>query len=257
MSCEHEDSSRPTLVLGHSLGSSHRMWDELLPLLTPWLQVYTYDLPGHGDSPSATDKLQMKDIVYGLAAALDEQEIDDIHIAGLSFGGLVALSAPHFLGERIRSVTTMASGPSAGSPTLWHDRVKSVEENGVEPLINDTMIRWFSDVFRQGRGAARVQDIERIYAECDPQGYIQCCDILGSTDARPWLSELTSPVLVMAGSEDAGFNAEACHELVQHMRDVNPAQDIHSLVIGGARHMLAIEYPHLVAGALINHVLTA
>ena len=39
------------LVLIHSLGASHVVWDDIIPFLDPSLRVITVDLPGHGDSP--------------------------------------------------------------------------------------------------------------------------------------------------------------------------------------------------------------
>ena len=44
--------SGPVLVLLHTLGSDHTMWDPVVPLLAAERTVVAVDMPGFGGSPS-------------------------------------------------------------------------------------------------------------------------------------------------------------------------------------------------------------
>ncbi|WP_165569251.1 alpha/beta fold hydrolase [Schaalia suimastitidis] len=249
------DGAKDTLVLGHSLGSNHHMWDDIVPLLAPWLNVVLYDLPGHGDSPVAKGPLTMAALLDGLGCALDEVGVDTFHIGGLSFGGLAALSAPHHLGHRIASVAIMASGPRAGTAQAWYQRIDEVRSAGLEPVVASVMERWFTPGFRQGTGRHWVERIAAIYAACEPHGYIQCCEILANTDATEWIGALSVPVLIGAGSEDPGFDRDSAQRLADNIA-ARHLQTPQLLIVEGARHMFATEHPHMVAGTLLDHVLT-
>ncbi len=46
--------SGPTIVLVHGTAGATHTWRALFPLLTPWADVITFDLPGHGFTTGAT-----------------------------------------------------------------------------------------------------------------------------------------------------------------------------------------------------------
>lgn len=249
-------SGAPTLVLGHSLGSGHIMWDELIPLLTPHLNVVRYDLPGHGGSPVApiSRPLDAQEFFAALARGLDEVGAGDVHIAGLSIGGLLALAAPHYLGGRVLSVACMNSGPRAGSSEVWEERIADVRANGVGHLVEPVMKRWFSDDFADGRGRLAVGAIAETYRSCDPAGYVQACEILASTDSSDRLGDIGAAVLVVSGESDPGFDFAAGEELAERLR-AGQCPYVQHIPVTGVRHMSAMEAPHLIAGALLGLVL--
>jgi pimeloyl-ACP methyl ester carboxylesterase len=82
--------SGPPLVLLHTLGTDHHMWDPVLDRLAVAREVLALDLPGFGGSPPVDGGSPP-----ALAAALIEwlagQGIARPHVAGNSLGGWVAL----------------------------------------------------------------------------------------------------------------------------------------------------------------------
>lgn len=256
------DPQLPTLVVGHSLGSSARMWDSVFSGWSEPINVITYDLPGHGESSVIGIDGQVEaqptigQILKGLASSLDAQDVSEFHIAGLSFGGLVAMSAPHFLGDQIRSTTIMASQPKVGTAQAWQQRIDEVTADGLEPIIEPTMVRWFSEEFRATeKGAQEVARIADIYRQTDPVGYNQCCHILGTTDASQWLSDITCPVTVIAGEQDAGCDAKAATDLGKRINET--AETVFVVTVPGTRHMFASEQPELVQSLLASTVIDA
>ena len=112
-----EDSKRPALVLVHGLGSAGNIWKSLIPKLIPHFTVISVDLPGHGVADIySEEELDPK----SLAAAIVEkvvasQEVSEMHVAGNSLGGWIALEMGAVAPDKVKSITALAP---AG---LWHE----------------------------------------------------------------------------------------------------------------------------------------
>jgi pimeloyl-ACP methyl ester carboxylesterase len=107
-------------VLIHGLGHRRQGWDVVLPLLTPYREVITLDLPGHGESPPLrTDgKNAIAVMADEVAALLDSLGLNRPHIAGNSLGGGLALMLAS------RGLAASATGLSpAGFPNHGYQMV--------------------------------------------------------------------------------------------------------------------------------------
>ena len=111
-----EDRDRPALVLVHGLGSAGTIWKSLIPQLLPHFSVVTVDLPGHGDAPiDSTDQVDPKSLAAALVAPVEsELHYSEMHAAGNSLGGWIALEMGAVAPEKVLSITALAP---AG---LWH-----------------------------------------------------------------------------------------------------------------------------------------
>jgi pimeloyl-ACP methyl ester carboxylesterase len=98
----------PVLVLLHTLGSDHTMWDPVVPLLEDQRTVVAVDLPGFGASPPLDGGRPVSPgrLAATVMAALAEEGIERPHVAGNSLGGWVALEAA--LAGAARTVTAIA-----------------------------------------------------------------------------------------------------------------------------------------------------
>ena len=94
------------LLLLHSLGTSRRAWEPVLPKLEPSRDVIAVDLPGFGDSPVLDNTPTPRALAAAVAELLDELGFDRVHVAGNSLGGWVALELERL--GRARSVTAIA-----------------------------------------------------------------------------------------------------------------------------------------------------
>lgn len=112
---ERSGTGEPLLLL-HGIGSSLRIWDPVLPWLTPDHDVIAVDLPGHGASPLMDDSIpsDAASFAQALGKFLDELGIEAAHLIGNSLGGWTALELAKL--ERARSVVCLSP---AG---LWRDQ---------------------------------------------------------------------------------------------------------------------------------------
>jgi pimeloyl-ACP methyl ester carboxylesterase len=111
-----EDIKRPALVLVHGLGSAGTIWKSLIPKLTDHFSVIAVDLPGHGiagldDGEEVDPKSLAQAIVQEVSQTHD---ISQMHVAGNSLGGWIALEMGAVAPDKVKSVTALAP---AG---LWH-----------------------------------------------------------------------------------------------------------------------------------------
>jgi pimeloyl-ACP methyl ester carboxylesterase len=82
-------AGRP-LVLLHTLGTDHHMWDPVLDRLARARDVFALDLPGFGGSPPV-DGASPGALGATVSAWLTARGIERPHVAGNSLGGWVAL----------------------------------------------------------------------------------------------------------------------------------------------------------------------
>ncbi len=97
-------SGRP-LVLLHTLGTDHRMWDPVLERLAAERDVLALDLPGFGGSPALARGSPVA-LALAVSGFLASRGIERPHVAGNSLGGWVALEMA--AAGRAASVTAIA-----------------------------------------------------------------------------------------------------------------------------------------------------
>lgn len=242
----------PIVVLVHSLGSSHVMWDECVKMLEKDFRLVLMDLPGHGGSQPAPlgEKMTMGRLLDAIERTLDSLGVEQFHFAGLSIGGMIACGVAQRWGVessgRLLSATAMASGAQNGTPQTWIERADLIRAEGTVAVVEPTMERWFSPSFRLESPAA-VERIRSAFIDCDAQGYAQCCEVLETTDLRLGMADIRVPFAVVNGSEDAGFGDQAASALVATLVNAPWTDVVH---ISDARHMCAMESPERAVAAI-------
>ena len=111
-----KDRNRPALVLIHGLGSAGNIWKTLIADLTAHFSIIAVDLPGHGvaeihEGEAVDPQSLARAIVESVSS---EHNFSEMHVAGNSLGGWIALEMGAVAPEKVKSVTALAP---AG---LWH-----------------------------------------------------------------------------------------------------------------------------------------
>lgn len=241
------EGNGPWLAMSHSLACNSNMWDEQMPLLTKRFKVLRFDTRGHGgsDAPAGAYTLeQLADDVKGLFDALG---IRAAHWAGLSMGGMIgqtfALKYPGVLASVVLADTT-SRYPAEAAP-MWADRIKTAEANGMEPLVQPTLERWFTAAYR----AAQPDQMKRIggMIRATPvPGYVGCCNAIPKINLTVRLKEIKVPALVIVGADDAGTPPAMARDIHENL----PGSEL--VVIPSAAHLSNVEQP-----AAFDRALTA
>ena len=105
-----EDHNRPALVLVHGLGSAGNIWKTLIDKLIPHFTVIAIDLPGHGDAEIHDgEAVDPKSLATAIVNEVSNQHhFSEMHAAGNSLGGWIALEMGAVAPEKVKSVTALA-----------------------------------------------------------------------------------------------------------------------------------------------------
>lgn len=238
------DSDAPLLLLGPSLGTSATsLWQQCAQRLTGQFCVVGWELPGHGGSPPATG-FDIPALAAGVLSIADARGVDRFHYAGDSVGGSVGLQMLADFPERVLAATLLCTSAQIGTPDGWKERAALVRASGTAALLDATPARWFGPGFA-GRDAGTARALLSALAEADDESYAACCDALAGFDMRLRLSEIVTPVVVVAGACDPVVPAAHARRVatgVQHGRFIE---------LDGVSHLAPAEAPEQVA-ALVS-----
>lgn len=195
----------PWLVLAHSLATDLTLWDANLAALTARFRVLRFDTRGHGGSSAPEGPYDFAMLTADVLGLLDALGVERVHFCGISMGGMiaqhVALAAPDRI-DRLVLVSTTSGYPSS-SRAMWAERIEGVRRNGIEPVVQPTLERWFTAPYREAHPEVMAR-IGKLIRATPPAGYIgsgQAIAALGLTERLP---ALRCPTLVVAGTDDAG-----------------------------------------------------
>jgi 3-oxoadipate enol-lactonase len=222
----------PVVTFSHSLASSLELWDGQAQLLRDRFRVLRYDNRGHGGTqvtpPPYSFDLFAED-AYELLRALD---IDRTHFVGLSNGGMIgqtlALAHPEMVRSLVLCDTT--SRPPADTLTLWEERHRTALTEGMSPLVEPTLMRWFDPETRTRRPDL-VAKFAGLIRSTSPVSYAACCRAIQNFAVDDRIESIQVPTLLLVGSADVGTTVDE-HRII---RDRIRGSEL--VVFPGAAHL--------------------
>lgn len=241
----------PLVVLSHALGCDLTMWDGVAAALQDRYTVLRYDHRGHGRSPATAGGYTMDDLADDAAELVRAQASGGpVHFVGLSMGGMTgqALAARHPQVVRSLVVANSASHYDDDARAMWQARIDTVRAQGVAPIAEGAMQRWFTPEFRADEahgGAARVAALRAVLEATAPGPYAAACDAVARIDLDAGNARIACPTLVIAGSRDEATPPAMSQRIAQGI----PHAQLRSL---DAAHLSAVEQPQAFADLLVE-----
>ncbi|KDE05026.1 hypothetical protein MVLG_04569 [Microbotryum lychnidis-dioicae p1A1 Lamole] len=199
------------LVFVNSLMTNSTMWDAVLPRLSKTYNLLTYDQRGHGQSSVPPEKCTLEQLSNDIAKILEKLSIPTpVHaVIGVSQGGATTLSLAHThpeVFERLVTCDTQATSPAANSKA-WDERIALARSEGMTPLADVTVPRWFpalSEYVEGGREEAWVHDM---ITSTPVEGFAASAAALQGYDVAPGLGRALKgkKVLFLAGERDGAL----------------------------------------------------
>ncbi|TQS88922.1 alpha/beta fold hydrolase [Arthrobacter sp. TS-15] len=236
---------RPLLVLGSSLGTDSMLWDRTGSLLRNDYDLVVWDLPGHGDSPAATESFD----VAALADAVVEL-VDSIapgaafHYAGVSLGGATGLQLGRAHGKRLKSLSVQCSGAKLGTREGWLERAETVRSEGTPVMVQGSAQRWFAPGFMD-RAPEVSSRLLQALRDADRFSYAFCCEALAGFDIREEVGSIRVPTQVIAGALDGVAPPALAEELVTTITEGGGTAI--AVTLEGVAHLAPAEAPDRVA----------
>ena len=194
-------SAGPVLMLSHSLGLDHGMWDPQASDLERHLQVLRYDLRGHGGSDSPPGEYSIAELGRDALGIADALGLRSVAFCGLSIGGMIgqwiALNAPDRLTHLVLANTTSRMA----DPSSMETRRRTVLEQGMGPVTEPAIGRFFSASMVAAEAPA-VTSSRRVLLATNPVGYAGCCAAVRDLNHTDLLGGIRTPTLVISGDLD-------------------------------------------------------
>lgn len=240
----------PAVMLSHSLGSSLVMWNPQIEALESHFRVFRYDMRGHGESDAPHGAYTLEQLGEDAVGLLDALNIQVVQWVGLSIGGMIGQYLALNHADRLRSLVLCdtAAAIEEEAQAMRQQRIETAREQGMEPLVESTLDRWFTQDFLK-RNSPQVDVIRRHFLATPVAGYIGCSEAIGNLNYLERLSEVKTPTLIIVGEEDPATPVAASEAIHERMPDSR------LVVLPSAAHLSNVEQPDAFNRALIGFLL--
>ena len=195
------DATKPALIFSNSLGTNFQMWHAQIDFFQQDFFVICYDTRGHGASSAPQGPYSIDQLGQDVVNLLDHLNVEKAAFCGISMGGLTGQWLAIHRPERFNQVVVCNTAAKIGQEQAWNDRAALVREQGLQPIASTAASRWFTEPFIQSN-ATVVNNLQNDLAAGSAEGYASCCEALAKADVREQLTDITVPVLVVAGQQD-------------------------------------------------------
>lgn len=199
----HGRDGDPLVVLSHSLGLEHGLWDSLTAQLQPSMRVLRYDTRGHGASESTHGDYTIEQLARDALALLDALGIRTFAWCGLSLGGMIGQWLGAHEPDRLTRLALANTSPRIDAG-VFEERRATVLARGIATVIDTVMVRCFSPRMLAS-GDPAVDWTRRTTLAVNAIGYAGCCAAIRDHDGRTFLERIAVPTLVISGNGDVSM----------------------------------------------------
>lgn len=225
------------LVLLHGGPTNSREWRRQIEDLSDEFTVVAWDAPGAGRSSDPPETFRLPDYADCLAAFVDALGLERPHVAGLSFGGGLALEL-YRRHPTVPRTLVLASAYAGWGGSLPADVVEQRLQQALREaeLPPEQVARaWMPTLLPESAPAEMVAELVSILSEFHPAGHRVWSRAFAEADLRDVLPRIDVPTLLLYGDKDVRSPLNVAQELHSNI----PASKL--VVIPGVGHMIDIE----------------
>ena len=244
--CEYTiEGHGPPLFLIHGIGAARDAWRFIVPELRSEFTCITYDLRGHGASPTPGGEFGLDELVADLEDLRSRLGIERAHFAGHSLGGMIAPAYARAHPERVSTLGLLstAAGRTEEDRTKLATVYRMLEEDGIPRALEVLVDRWFTDVFARAQPEVVERRLAQVVAT-DSDVFLNVFRIYAGTEMAPWLKAIEVPSLVLTGENDGGCNPRINQFIAAELPDSE------LVILDRYKHAILLEAPREVAAHL-------
>ena len=173
----------PLLVLVHSLGTDHGLWNPQMQALLTRFQVLRPDVRGHGASDAPAGDYSMSQLADDVLAVVNATGRDRFAYCGLSLGGMIGQWLGVHAGDRLTALVLANTSPRVPDPDLFETRRRTALEQGMITIGKTAIERSFT-ARTLATPSPAVESIRVLMLKTNPIGYAGCCAEIGRASCR-------------------------------------------------------------------------
>jgi pimeloyl-ACP methyl ester carboxylesterase len=221
----------PTLILIPGLAGNSAMWRGQLAALAAW-------------QPVVTDVHAREETIPAMAAALLREHAGPLVLCGASMGGMIAMECARQAPDRVCGLALLGTDARPDAPEMIALRTAAIglfAQGRAREVIEPNIAMAFHP---DNAAALSATYLAFVLGAGSEQLIRQNRAVIARPDARPHLSKLQCPVLVMCGEADLLTPPERSREIASL---VPQAQLV---LVPRCGHMLTMEQPQVVNATL-------
>lgn len=239
------------MILIHGLYCSGEVWKETVEHYQDRYECHVVTLAGFGGNAPALSDHFMEDVKNDLLAYVKDKKLKKPVIMGHSMGGFLsfwtAASAPDLF-ERVIAVDGLPFMSALQSPGATAESVKPMAQNMKASMVNQTPEQIKNNQLRilpsMMASVDRVQQVAGIATKADPATQGQVIYELFTTDLRPQVAAIQSPVLLMgAWSAYKDYGATHDSSLALYRAQVANIKNAKVAISDTAKHFIFYDEP--------------
>jgi pimeloyl-ACP methyl ester carboxylesterase len=233
----------PALVFVHGAASDGRLWQPQLEGLGDDFTVIAWDEPGAGESSDIPADFDLAGYADCLAALIEQLELGAAHVAGLSWGGTVALELYRRRPELVATLV-MIDSYAGWKGSLPEEEVRARVEGARQMLAAPTFDPTLPGLFAGDPPAEFLPLLEQVGAAVRPHSLKVQLSLMAEADLNDVLPTVAVPTLLLWGELDARSPLPVAHQLPRAI----PGARL--VVIPGCGHVSNLERPDQVNAAV-------
>jgi pimeloyl-ACP methyl ester carboxylesterase len=239
---EDTGTDLPAVLFSHGFLMGHEMWAHQVTALRDAYRVIAYDERGWGQT-TWTEPFTYWDMADDAVGLLDHLGIEKAVFGGMSQGGFIALRAALQTPDRVRALILVDTHARAMTPEelegfgALFDSIASTgwNEEAVGALYAVLFAAGYTDPYWAAKWRSRPPTAIAPARTC----------LFGVDDIRSRLAEITCPVMIVHGEDDAGIPLADAQVMADHLPQV-----VAYCVVPGAGHSPNVERPDIVNPAI-------
>jgi pimeloyl-ACP methyl ester carboxylesterase len=229
----------PPLVLLHGFLFDSRSWRPQLEGLSSEFTVIAWDAPGEGRSSELPEHFEIADWAHCLAGLLDAAGVGQAHLAGLSWGGLLAQEFYRRSPDRVLSLVladTYAGWRGSLGAARADERLAACLRDSTMSAA-EVVSRYLPGMHSASAAPEVRAELATIMSDFQPHGFRLMARALADADTRDILPEIRVPTLLLWGEADARSPLNVAHAMKALILRARLS------VIPGAGHLSNVEAP--------------
>ena len=245
----HGPDDAPVLVLSNGIMMSSAAWANQTSVLSKYLRVLVYDCRGMWQSDHPAGPYSMEMHADDLAALLDELEIPQAHIAGISYGSEISMMFALKYPQKTQSLIVI-DGVSQVDPLLkaqTYPWLMAAKQQDAELLLRTSYHMNFSEEWIV-KNQSFIDASAAHYAEMDMPSFVEMMYSFYQLNITDRLTEITAPTLIVVGEKDL-IKGRGYSEIL-----ASRIQNSEFVIIPESGHALCLEKPHELNTLLLGFV---
>lgn len=229
----------PPVVLLHGFSHDSRAWRPQLEALSTDFTVVAWDAPGAGESADPPETYRITDWADCLAALLDTVAVEQAHVIGLSWGGILAQNFYQRHSARVLSLIladTYAGWKGSFPDPMPRERLAACLHDSSLPS-SEFVPRYLPTMFSSAVSQQTQDELSAIMSDFRPLGFRLMAKTSAEADTRHVLPNIRVPTLLIWGDADARSPLEVAHQL----HEAIPGSQL--AIIPGVGHVSNLEAP--------------